>query len=170
MTSSRDDKATVVIDLKSLKQLKKQEDEVMDKLLGELEFATGPDSKIISPETKHNIILFDAGGGLLHEQLSSFPQGHHYHHISAVKELAAKLKTKSIKILIFLYDENPKTVNSLSSQVKSKFPDVKTIILARSLSPQKVKLHQKSLAGASGYSHFPVNKNELQKLFDQLAA
>src|SRR5690606_18450927 len=167
-----DDKPTVVLDLNALKKEKLAKEEELANMAHELEFAVGPESKTkketteeftenfllerakLEPapqeEKKVPIILFDFNSDLFHKSQAAFPQGYEYHFAKTLPELNKFLANKNLQIVVFNYDAHPKAVNQLSAQIKQKFPMIKTMIIAKAISPEKAAVHAKSQFGATG--------------------
>jgi hypothetical protein len=83
-----------------------------------------------------------------------------------IKYLAALnewLKKKTPLVVVFAFDVNPKSVNQLCAQLKVKFKHVHTVIVAKKLSAEKVKLHKSSPAGAAGYVQYPFTKADMSQ-------
>lgn len=186
-----DDKPTVVLDLNALKKEKLAKEEELANMAHELEFAVGPETKKESTEeftenflveraklesapkeeTKVPIILFDFNSDLFQKSKGAFPQGYEYHIIKTLPELNKFLASKKLQIVVFNYDANPKAVNQLSAQIKQKFPMIRTMIIAKAISPEKAAVHAKSQFGASGYLQLPLEaqkiSTEIQKIISK---
>jgi len=111
------------------------------------------------------VILFDFGSDFYQKSLSQFPKGFQYKIVKTLPELNQCLKTKTFQIVVLNYDVNPKAVNQLSAQIKAKMPLTKTMIMAKSISPEKAKIHAKTPSGASGYYQFPLEASKIEKEF-----
>lgn len=186
-----DDKPTVVLDLNALKKEKLAKEEELASMVQDLEFAVGPESKKEDTEEfaenflaersksedkpkevkKAPIILFDFNSDFFQKAKSSFPEGYTYHIAKTLPELNKFLANKVLQIVVFNYDANPKAVNQLSAQIKLKFPFIKTLIIAKAISPEKAKVHAQSQFGASGYLQLPLEaqkiSTELQKIISK---
>lgn len=188
-----DDKPTVVLDLNALKKQKLKQEEDLANIGSELEFnveaeSVGPAKKIearrppskmttfheselppkLEPKAaKSNfpVILFDLQSDFFKRSLSTFPSGFDYKVVSDLGELNKLLRSKEFQIAVFNYDVNPKAVNQLCAQIKQKFPSTHTMIMAKSISPEKAKAHAKTPSGASGYSQFPIDAEKIKTEF-----
>lgn len=191
MSSDDDDKPTVVLDLNALKKQKLKQEEELANIVQELEFAVGPDE---SPATDHvssapkplpqkeptatgvpavpasqkssfNVILFDFQSDFFQKTKSQFPKGFDYHIATTLNDLNKFLSHKAFQIVVFNYDVNPKAVNQLTAQIKQKFPFTKTMIMAKAISPEKAKMHQKTASGANGYYQYPLDAKKIETEF-----
>ena len=63
------------------------------------------------------------------------------------------------------YNSDPKVINQLALQVKTKFPTNKILIIASKLSDEKAGLHKKSKFGVDAYLSDPF---ELSDLFEKI--
>lgn len=185
---SDDDKPTVVLDLNALKKEKLAKEEELASIVHDLEFAVGTENTKESTEEftesfliarakdepkaeKSNstpIILFDFNSDFFKDSKVKFPKNFTYHIAKTLAELNKFLANKTLQIVVFNYDSNPKAVNQLSAQIKQKFPMMKTLIIAKAISPEKVKVHAQSQFGASGYIQLPLDtqkiSNELKRI------
>lgn len=187
MSVDDDDKPTVVLDLNALKKQKLKQEEDLANIVQELEFSVGTeetnakitpqpaasDSKIPAPEISHAaetqkefpVILFDFNSDTFQKARDQFPKNYQYHIAKTLPELNKFLVTKNFQIIVFNYDVNPKAVNSLTAQIKQKFPHIKTMILAKGISPEKAKIHAQTTSGAHGYSQFPIDTKKIEDEF-----
>lgn len=177
-----DDKPTVVLDLNALKKQKLEEEENLANIVGELEFNVEArkdldrtqlgiePAKILKSETKNkfSIVLFDLGDDFLKTHQIFFPEGYDYQVCSNLKELNQILKNDIFQIVVFLYDQNPKAVNQLSAQIKQKLKKTKALIMAKSISDEKAKIHARTPAGASAYYQLPLEAEKLRSTFEQI--
>lgn len=190
-----DDKPTVVLDLNALKKEKLAKEEELANMAHELEFAVGPESKTKNKkesteeftenflleraklesaptkpkeEKKVPIILFDFNSDLFQNSKAAFPQGYEYHFAKTLPELNKFLATKKLQIVVFNYDAHPKAVNQLSAQIKQKFPMIRTMIIAKAISPEKAAVHAKSQFGASGYLQLPLEAQKISSEFQKI--
>lgn len=88
--------------------------------------------------------------------------------LKSVKELNNKIKDTSKAILILYYNDNPKVVNQVTAQIKSKFKGIKTLLIADKLSPQKAQSHAKTKYGATKYLRNPFSEEGLLKTLNSL--
>lgn len=197
MSSDDDDKPTVVLDLNALKKQKLKQEEDLANIASELEFAVGADEKpaaapaakaaapapkapvpkdasspavasIPSAQKSFTVILFDFQSDFFQKAKAQFPKGYDYQIATNLNELNKFLGNKTFQICVFNYDVNPKAVNQLSAQIKQKFPFTKTMIMAKAISPEKAKLHQKTPSGATGYYQFPLDSKKIEAEFQKI--
>ena len=176
-----DDKPTVVLDLAALKKQKLKQEEELANIGLELEFAVEaekatpaakvearrPPSKVVA-EKKCLVLLFDLQSDFFTKSKATFPAEYEYKIISTLPELNQQLRLKQSQIAVFNYDVNPKAVNQLCAQIKQKFPHVKTMIMAKSISPEKAKVHSATPGGAHGYYQFPLETSKIEKEFAKI--
>lgn len=177
-----DDKPTVVLDLNALKKQQLEEEENLANIAGELEFNVEarknldrtqvgiPEAKNLQPkkEKQFSVILFDIGDDFLKTHLKFFPDGYDYKICASLAELNQVLKNDIFQIVVFLYDQNPKAVNQLSAQIKQKLKKTKALIMAKSISEEKAKIHARTPAGASAYYQLPLESDKLSTTFEQI--
>lgn len=167
-----DDKPTVVLDLAALRKQKLKEEEQLNDIVTDLEFNTAPVLESPRPQASlkgataaFKVILFDFGSDFFQNALRTLPTGFEYEIARTLAELNHHLKAKSFQIAVFNYDVNPKAVNQLTAQIKTKFPATKTLIMASAISPEKAKIHAQTPSGAHGYYKLPLNPMEVKKEF-----
>lgn len=191
--ADEDDKPTVVLDLNALKKQKQKQEEEMNNIVNELEFNVGEEESSSSVDsedfaesflnarkeveskqapasatgsiTKLKIILFDLQSDFFKKALPQLPKGMDYKLISNLNELNQQLRVKEFQIAVFNYDGNPKAINQLTAQIKQKFTHIKTVIMAKNISPEKAKIHAKTPSGASGYYQLPLDTARVMKEF-----
>ncbi|MBY0517042.1 MAG: hypothetical protein K2P81_09050 [Bacteriovoracaceae bacterium] len=170
MSGDEDDKATVVIDINALKKEKENKEKQISELASELEFNAEGSGEVISAPRAATvpILLFDFGTKIFDQFKSSIPSRYGCTTIPTLPELNGHLKKKSPLVLVFAFDSNPKAINQLCAQLKTKFKHVHTVIIAKNLSPEKVKLHQSSPAGAAAYIKSPFTESDFSKALDPL--
>jgi hypothetical protein len=111
------------------------------------------------------VILFDFESDFFSKSKETFPSGYDYQIAKDLKALNKFLANKKFQICVFNYDVNPKAVNQLTAQIKQKFPLTKTLIMAKSISPEKAKLHAKTPYGANGYYQYPLESKKILSEF-----
>lgn len=166
-----EDHATVVLDLNKLKEeMEKKND--LSSAAEDLEFAVGPeDGEEKASESgvpSFKVIMFEFGKPLFEASQDKMPSGFEYMISKDVKDLSAKLKSTDFQVVMFFYNGDPKAVNTLCAQVKSKFPKTKTIIVAQNLSPDKVKMHQNSASGANEYITLPLEEDKVRSTLEKI--
>jgi hypothetical protein len=167
---SEDDKPTVVLDLNALKKQKLKQEEDLANLATSLEFSI-PAEDDVNEEKQANqfpVILFDFGSDFFQKSLPQFPHGFDYKIIKTLPELNNHLKTKDFQIVVFYFDSNPKAVNQLCAQIKSKMPSTKTLIMAKAISPEKARAHAQTASGAAGYYQLPMDSSKIEKEFHKI--
>jgi response regulator RpfG family c-di-GMP phosphodiesterase len=185
MSNDEDDKPTVVLDLSLLKKQKIKQEEDLANVGADLEFNVPQENDLKAfieefpkTETKtplpqerktFTVILFDFQSDFFQNSQELLPPGYDYQIATDLTELNKLLASKTPQIVVFNYDVNPKAVNQLSAQIKQKFPLTKTLIMAKSISPQKAKLHQASPSGAHGYYQFPLDAQKVDKELQKMA-
>ncbi len=177
--SDDDDKATVVIDITKLReQMGKAvapEEDIGEVTAIDLEFTVGPDDSPTKTKIKQlpsfDVLCFDFGNDLFSKIQSHFPSHMNVNIIKDIKILNQHLAQRKFQVLFLNYDGSPQAVNQISTQVKAKFPECKTVIVAKSLSLEKAQIHQKSPAGAEAYMSHPLSKeklsDELEKIYSK---
>ena len=185
-----DDKTTVVLDLNALKKQKQKQEEELNNIVNELEFNVGEEAVPCSEDSedfaenflnarkeaqekpatptspslnKIKIILFDLQSDFFKKSLPNLPKGPDYKLIASLSDLNQQLRIKEFQIAVFNYDGNPKAVNQLTAQIKAKFNHIKTLIIAKNISPEKAKIHAKTPSGAAGYYQLPLDPAKLMK-------
>ena len=172
-----DDKPTVVLDLNALKKQKLAEEEKLAHIEEEIQFDVL--EKSISEDTETSaetspskdnlkVILFDFQSDFFSESMSDLPEGYDYIMATTLDELNNCLRTKGFQIVVMNYDVNAKAVNQLSTQIKTKFPESKVLIVAKAISPQKAKMHAQTPAGAAGYYQLPLDANKMDQEFQKI--
>lgn len=173
-----DDKPTVVLDLNALKKQKLADDEKLASIESEIEFDVL--SKSDSEETltkvgthlkedQIRVVLFDFESDFFQKSITQFPAGFDYIMATSLNELNNCLRTKGFQIVVMNYDVNAKVVNQLSAQIKTKFPESKVLIVARSISPEKASVHARTPAGAAGYFQLPIDAAKMQAEFQKIS-
>lgn len=166
-----DDKPTVVLDLSALKKQKLKDEEDLAQMVSGIEFNVLQETEEEPEETVEQlfkVIYFDFQSDLFSQ--SSLPEGFESVIVTDLKELNVHLKSKDFQIVVFNYDAHPKAVNQLCMQIKQKLPTTKTVIVAKSISPQKAKMHAKTPYGANGYLSHPLNEDKLKAEFLRIYA
>lgn len=172
-----DDKPTVVLDLNALKKQKLLEEEKLANIEDEIQFDvhanSAPESTITSvgaipQKNEIKVVLFDFQSDFFQKSIRSFPMGYDYVVTTTLDELNKCLRSKDFQIIVMNYDINAKAVNTLSAQIKSKFPASKVMIIARAISPEKAKVHAQTVAGASGYFQLPLEAKGIEKEFKRI--
>ena len=180
--NDEDDKATVVLDLNALKEELKANSNVEEQ---EIEFSvhTGSNSDSNVPEASNEsltldddlledldldleaeviqlqkVVFFDFKSEYFSKLLPKLPgDKFDFNLITELKDLNSILQSKEPTTVIFNYNAAPKAVNQLTTQIRAKFPNTKTIIVAKGLTPEKAQAHKESKAGSNAYLSVPFN-------------
>lgn len=177
--SDEDDKPTVVLDLNALKKQKLAEEEKLAHIEDDILFdvqakTTGEDTittvGMIGKEEQPKVVLFDFQTDFFQKSIRHFPMGYDYIMATSLDELNSCLRTKGFQIVVMNYDVNAKAVNQLSTQIKSKFPESKVLIIAKAISPEKAKIHAQTPAGASGYYQLPLDPKKIDEEFKKICS
>ena len=178
MSDDEDDKPTDVLDINALKEEMEKKKDEMSEIASELSFgATTKDDDsssntsaedleaLIEDETEEEqqqnrpVILFDFNSDFFAKNVSKLPQEFDFKVVSELKDLNILMQAEGEKVVIFNYNAAAKAVNQLTVQIKAKFPNVKTIIMAKNLSDEKAQQHKNTKSGAHGYLSIPFKKN-----------
>ncbi|MGE3611384.1 MAG: hypothetical protein AB7I27_17450 [Bacteriovoracaceae bacterium] len=114
------------------------------------------------------VIFFDYQESFFKNLKDQFKDRPSYLILQSLEELNGALKKAGNKIIVFNYDNHPKIVNQLIAQIKSKFKNAKTMIMAQSLSPEKVKKHASTEFGANCYFQLPFEKTKFEEEINSL--
>ena len=168
MSGDEDDKATVVIDISALKKQKEKKEKEIEDYAGSLEFGVDSeeeDEPRSGEKSLHQVpvLFFEFGGRTFADLKIQLPTDIDYQIIKDLAALNEWLKKKTPLVVVFAFDVNPKSVNQLCAQLKVKFKHVHTVIVAKKLSAEKVKLHKSSPAGAAGYVQYPFTKADMSQ-------
>jgi response regulator RpfG family c-di-GMP phosphodiesterase len=182
--NDEDDKATVVLDIAALKAemaLKKKLGESIDQ---EIEFSIHEDTENNTDTTEDmkptvnssselnaekEIIFFDYSSDYFTKLVPKLPDLHYtFKVITTLPELNSILRSGKESIIIFHYNAAPKAVNQLSGQIKLKFKNAKTVIVAKGLSQDKAQTHKKSKSGANSYLSVPFSIKQFKNTIENL--
>lgn len=172
MQDEDEDKPTVVIDFEAMKEELKNEENLTsaDILFNVTESDTEPATKD-DVETKSydfNIYLFDFNTDYFQ---------HNYHHLNITEglgilktlpELNQTLTEDPASLVLFYYNGHPKAVNQLCAQIRAKFKQSRTIIVAEKLSPQKAQAHAKTKYRADSYLSTPLTSASFEDALSQI--
>lgn len=189
--NNEDDKATVVLDINALKEeLASKSASGGDAIQQDVEFAISPGDEVreasneeglslgedldddedllAETEERHKVVLFDFNSEYFTKLSAKLPDSFDYNIIKELKDLNKILQSKEPVVIMFNYNAAPKAVNQLTTQIKSKFPEAKTVIIAKGLSAEKAQQHQNSKAGANGYLSVPFNIEKFEETIRNL--
>ena len=156
------DEATVVIDFNSIKDELNKDELLTDE---ESDLLFDVDLTLDKKKVQKNIYLFDYESNYFADKIEEHSLDKPYNHLTDVKGLNKVLSKDPESIICFYYNDSPKVVNQLSAQIKVKFKNTKTLIIAKGLSPKKAEQHHKSKYGANSYLREPF---ELKQFLDTL--
>ena len=186
--NDEDDKATVVLDINALKKEMAEKSAAGGEIEQEVEFAitaenvgTGKinteslneaqeltldgdidDGDMLLEENKKKVVLFDLNSEYFTKLCAKLPDTFEYVVIKELKELNKILTSKEDVVVMFNYNAAPKAVNQLTTQIKTKFNNAKTVIIAKGLTEEKAKQHKDSKAGANAYLSVPFNISKFE--------
>ena len=160
---NEDDKPTVVLDLASLKREAEAKLSEIKDLSLDIEFATTRIEE--GPELRFCYFTFQSEPLSCLEKLSYTGK---LLEISELNELNKLIKEKQDMLLFFYFDQNPKAINQLCAQIKSKFHHVKVILVTKNLSDEKKKIHQTSPAGAYEYLTLASTPEDLEEIIKKI--
>jgi hypothetical protein len=166
--SSGNSNATVVLDIKKLKEEMAKKNDLAAQA-DELDFAVKADEVGASETLPIKVILFEFGAPLFESEMKNFPPIAEFILCKDVKELSQHLKNPGKQVVMFNYNGDPKAVNTLTKQIKEKFHNTKTVIIAKNLAPDKVKIHQESASGANEYINLPFTTDNITQVLKKLA-
>ncbi len=180
MSNEEDDKPTVVLDISALKEELAQKKNVNEAIDQEIEFAihddtgsTEIDSDELSLEDEisedDQIVFFDYSSTYFSKLVPKLPtEGFEFKVIKELKDLNGILQSGDAVKILFNYSAAPKAVNQLTTQIKAKFPNAKTVIVAKGLTPDKASAHQKSKAGADAYLNVPFSVKQFKSAMNSI--
>ena len=172
MTERDDDVSTIVLDFNNLKsKLDEKEDIIEDEatMIG-LEFSTRVDTSVESTGTSlqalnpsKKIYLFTYKTTFFSNQSALFGHLENCHEIKDIKELNSSITENPDSVFLMYFNDTPKAINQISEQIKRKFKNAKSIIIARNLSKAKAEQHASSKYGADAYLNEPFSAEELEE-------
>jgi CheY-like chemotaxis protein len=194
MNEEDEDKPTVILDFSKLKEELNQEELLNDQEVDQLfskdtkvesdfsEQTEHEDDQLFSndleeeingieedvEEKENNIYLLDYNNDYFktNDNFASFAD--QLQIIEQIEQLNDVLSEAVDCIIVFYYNAFPKVINQLTGQIKTKFPNAKTIIIAKNLSAEKAQQHSQSKYGADSYLSDPFDENELLKTINTL--
>jgi hypothetical protein len=169
MGNSRDDKATVVLNLEALKKEQQIKDNELKDAAEGLEFNTDFESTELEVKSEGiPVILFDFKSELFSNSIDLFPKNYQYKIITTLPELNNEIKKRIPQIIFFNYASDTVAINKLLAQLKAKFKEIKTVVVAKNLAPDKALAHQKTASGASSYLSLPFQTPKIQTIISDL--
>lgn len=165
-----EDKATIVLDFNKIREQLAQEDEnLIDPL--SLDFtAKGIDisdsdyDDVDNEQELKTILAFDFKIPYFKNKFKTSK----VQLISELSELNETLRSSEDNILVFYYNSDPKVINQLVLQVKTKFPNNKILIIASNLSQDKALVHKNSKFGVDAYLSDPFEVSEFFEKIESL--
>lgn len=167
-------KPTVVLDFNALKEdLNKSEELTQSKLDIQFNVSFSDDDNLDDESSESSIhqkslYLFEYKTNYFKKVLPHALNNPNMHLIDDLKALNSALTEDPDSIIVFYYNSVPKAVNQLCQQIRKKFKQAKTVIIAKNLSPAKADQHAKSKYAANAYINHPFELNEFYKKINQL--
>lgn len=155
----KDNEATVVIDIKSLK---KEFESVGNEDVESLEFLADSSSPNITIKPKVAVFDFKSNTFKTLIQKNLIPD--YVEIINELFDLNNFIKLNKGSYIIFNYHVESKAITTLLGQIKKIDPTMKTILMAKGLTAPVIEKHKKSPSGAHNYLNFPFTKEELEKM------
>ena len=176
-SQDNDDKPTVVLDFNALKEELKTSEELTVNIndiqfnvdfndVEPLEDHTG-DSKEV--ENQNPIYLFDYKTDFFEKVLPHHLNSANLHLITELEQLNQALSSNANCIVAFYYNNTPKAVNQLTKQIREKFTNARTLIVAKNLSEDKAAMHAKTKYAANAYLSHPFDINEFYQTIASLS-
>lgn len=171
------DKPTVILDFNKLKQELTNAEELLDESEVEELFDTPKvDSTESIEQQEHSIAQEDLRKpyaltfktDFFHTNEFFISNQDLFTPVQDLKELNSVLRQPEGCELIVYYNSEPKVINQITSQIKQKFPKVKTLIIAKNLSAQKAQQHAASKFGANAYLSEPFEDKSFKTTLDRL--
>lgn len=157
MNDDVDDKPTIILDFNQIKNdLAKEEQLLADEEVNELLF----NDDDVKEELDERVYAFSYKTKFFTSNEDVFKD---ISNIDNLDELNDKLTNNQINIILFYYNDTPQIINQIVSQIKIKFSDVKTVLIAKNLSAKKAETHSKGKYGANSYLSAPLSKNDLNQ-------
>mgnify|MGYP003691535339 FL=1 len=171
-----DDVSTIVLDFGDLKsKLDEQEDILEDQdSVEELAFATDTlkqDStatslKALAPYRKIYLVAYTTEFFTKHQEIFEILEN--YEILEDMACLNKAITESPDAIFIMYFNDTPKAINQISAQLKRKFPESDSVIIAKNLSDAKAKQHKESKYGANEYLNEPFTPNDLEETLSHL--
>ena len=110
--------------------------------------------------TKSRLIFFDYKSEFFAYLIKELDQGLNYKIVEEFEELPRELQAGGETILFLNYSAYPKLCSQLIPKVKSKFKNVKIVIVAKNLTAEKIQAHKSSAEGVHEYLSFPFSRED----------
>ena len=158
--NNKDDGATVVVNIKDLKEEYENIDDTKE--IKDLEFSTN--AGLIS--NKKTLVAFDFKSKTFETLVSKGLLPDDTKLARALAELNNALKNESDSCVLFNYHVESKAVNKLLNQIKKLYPKATTILMAKGLSASIIEKHSNSPSKADIYLNFPFKREEIDKILE----
>lgn len=163
MQDEDEDKPTVVIDFEAMKEeLKNEENLTCADILFSV---TDSNAEAFSDEGNgnksydFNIYLFDFNTDYFQKNYTLLNISEGLGILTTLPELNQTLTNDPASLVVFYYNGHPKAVNQLCAQIRAKFSQARTLIVAEKLSPQKAQAHAKTKYRADTYLSTPLTSS-----------
>lgn len=172
LMSEHDDKPTIIIDFKALQAQQEAEDEILvdnDAVVTDLDsemLFDSSGSREIKQTSQKNIYVFDFKSDFFEKYFKV--QRSNITRLTELAELNTKLEQDPESIIVFFYNSNPKVVNQLCLQIRTKFSKTKSLIIAKNLSADKALKHSQTNFKANNYISFPFKESDFDKCIMKL--
>lgn len=138
-------------------------------VLPEIQIVDEPIEKKIKEVTKvepvkSKLIFFDYRSEFFAYLIKELGDDLNYKIVEEFEELPRELQENKNLILFLNYSAYPKLCSQLIPKVKSKFDQVKIVIVAKNLTAEKVKAHKESAEGVHDYLSFPFSRDDFFKV------
>lgn len=158
--NNNDDAATVVVNIKDLKNEYENVDEAKE--INDLEFSTN----VTDSKSRKQLLAFDFKSKTFETLVSKSILPIDTKLINDLNGLNSALKEHGDSCVLFNYHVEPKAVNKLLNQIKKLYPQSTTILMAKGLTGPIVQKHQASPSKADEYLNFPFKINEIEDILE----
>jgi hypothetical protein len=169
-----EDEKTIVLDFDTLNRELKQEEKIVEVKEVEVEevdieflFEIDQTKTGVNALPENPIYLFSYKAKFFIKHSKVLSKIDHVKFLASLQELNDLLTVNEAPTIVFYYNDNPQIVNQLMLQIKSSFPNTKTLIIASNLSHAKAKVHQESKYGANAYLNAPFTIQKFKETINQ---
>lgn len=170
--TNQDDLSTLILDFDSIKEhLGEQEDILGVDEAQELEFSTEETQAKPAVKPQRNTLklyLFSYQTNYFKKNKTFFKENSSPVLCPELKDLNQVISKQKNATIVFYYNDSPKVINQLSMQIRTKFPSIRTIIIAKNLSEKKALAHKNSQYGASFYLAEPFSVPSFNEIVKNL--
>ena len=162
-SQNEDDKSTVILNIDELKKESLADKTGVSQIL---EFSAAQEALAAnnqSAQTKPKCVLFDFKSTFFKDNTQHFSDIAECKVVTDVKELNKHIIGDKKATFLFYFNDAGKQINLLLAQINQKFPNVKTILIAKNLSTNKANQHQKTPSGAKQYLSWPSDEDAITK-------